>query len=85
MYLTPASYVIRIFGGVSNTARALKMSRYAVHHWKTRSRGRVPSSKQSLILEVAKSEGLDITTSDLIRGRRVSPKPSSRSHPVEHP
>lgn len=74
MYLPPAHYVIFKFGGPQRTADALKMSRYAVHHWKTRYRGRIPSSKQSLILEIAKSEGLDIIASDLIQGRRVDKK-----------
>lgn len=71
MKMNPAEYVIYKFGGVSKAAVALGMSRFAVHHWKTRSGGRIPSVRQSLILDVAKRDGIDIMSSDLVYGRMV--------------
>lgn len=71
MYMSPAEYVIYAFNGQTNAAKAIGISRSAVHHWTTRYRGRVPSSQLSTILSAAAMSGIDITAADLIQGRKV--------------
>lgn len=75
-HLSPAEYVIRIFGGVRKTARAIGVSPTAVVGWRAIGRrkeqlGRVPSKSQRRILERARELGLDLTAEDLIMGREV--------------
>ena len=71
MQLSPAEYVIHVFGGISATARAIGRSKMAVSYWKTQSKGRVPGPSQALVLAAARKKKLDITPEDLIRGRRI--------------
>jgi len=74
MSLSPAEYVIQVFGGVRATARAIGRSPSSISKWqKPRSQGGsdgcVPNAAQRIILEQAKKQGLDITPGDLIYGR----------------
>lgn len=76
MYLTPAEYVIRTFGSIRKTAKAVGKTHQAVSNWKKpKSRnglgGLIPSRAQQRILAAADALGLDITASDLIHGRDV--------------
>lgn len=76
MHLSPAQYVIYIFGGVRATARALgkhptTISKWQNHKTKTGVKGRIPSSAQRLILEVANELNLNITSDHLIYGKTV--------------
>jgi len=74
--LTPAEYVIHVFGGVRATALAIGRNASSVCKW-TKSKakhgldGKIPSSLQKTVLEVAKKRKLDIKAQDLIYGRRV--------------
>lgn len=84
MALSPAEYVIRVFGGVRATARAIGRSPASVSKWRTgRTRrgtgGRVPSVAAAIILGVAKDRGLDITPYDLLCGRPVTKEIDKRS------
>lgn len=77
MKLSPALYVIHIFGGVRATAKAIGRHHGTVIFWKKPkskggSDGRVPGCAQRLILAVAKRRRLDITPEDLIFGREVT-------------
>lgn len=74
--LSPAQYLVKIFGGVTPMSRALGISSQRIYGWlRYRSRygssGRVPSHIQMLVLERAKSMGLDITEADLVVGREI--------------
>lgn len=71
MQLSPAEYVVHVFGGVSCTARAIGRTPQAVTLWRTQAGGRVPGTAQKLILLAARKRKLDITPNDLIVGRRV--------------
>lgn len=70
--LSPAEYVIYIFGGVRATARAVGRTPPVVSKWaKEKGKGRVPVQVQPEILRVARERNLDITAEDLILGRVV--------------
>lgn len=69
--LTPAEYVIKTFGGVRATARAIEYTPEAISKWRYQGKGRVPTSAQELILDKADEMGLDIKPRDLIYGREV--------------
>ena len=77
MHLTPAEYVVHVFGGVRKAGRALGRSGGAVSNWNKSQKnggcgGLIPTRMQSIVLQIAKIQGLDITTEDLISGREVS-------------
>ena len=74
MYLTPVEYVIRIFGGVRATARALGYYPSAVSRWRKRKDYTIPSSSHKKVLETAKRKKLDLTAHDLIYGKFVEEK-----------
>lgn len=76
MYLSPAEYVVRKFGGVNATARAIGRTPGVVSRWnKPRSEGGcggyVPSAAQRLVLKEAKARRLKITPDDLAYGKTV--------------
>ena len=68
-FVLPAEHVIMTFGGVRQTAKHIGYQPSAISKW--RKSGRVPSSSQSKILQIADGMGLDITASDLINGRKI--------------
>lgn len=72
MRLLPAEYVIKVFGGVRATARAIEYTPEAISKWRYQGKGRVPSSVQKLILTKANEMNLDIQSDDLILGREVT-------------
>lgn len=78
--LTPAEYVIEVFGGVREASRAIGRSPSAVSRWQTSKDrggcdGGIPRVAQNLILKVAKLRGdIDITSSDLLEGRKIRRK-----------
>lgn len=68
---TPASRVIKAFGGVRETARVLDISSSTVSRWqKDREEGgtggRVPTKHQSAVLKHSEDRGLGLTPADLI-------------------
>lgn len=67
VHISPAECVIRAFGGVNATARAIGVERSAVSRW--RERGPVPTKSLKRVLEKAKELGLSLTSDDLIHGR----------------
>ena len=74
--MSPAEYVIYVFGGVRKTARAIGRSPTTVSKWpkpnnKKGSDGRVPGTAQAIVLEIAKKMKLDIKPEDLLYGRKV--------------
>jgi hypothetical protein len=69
--MTPAAYVISVFGGVRATGRAIGRTPECVSRWIHKMDGRVPGPSQRLVLEVARKQKLDITPNDLIYGRPV--------------
>lgn len=77
MQLTPAKFVILRFGGLRATARELNQTPGAICRWNApKSRhgcgGRIPSSVQNLILQIAKKKNLDITPNDILFGREIA-------------
>lgn len=73
-FLNPAEYVIKTFGGVRATARAIGRDKSSVSVWraskaKKGTGGLIPHKAQALILKVAREKNLDITPEDLILGR----------------
>jgi len=74
--VSPAEWVIRCFGGVRATARALGRSPGTVVKWRQPKEqrgtgGEVPRGVQRIILELARTKKLDITPNDLMFGRKV--------------
>jgi len=68
--ISPAQYAIEVFGGVSALARAVGRSRSSVSEWQTETEGKIPRKAAEKILEIAHDRGLDITSNDLIFGRK---------------
>jgi hypothetical protein len=68
--LNPVQYVIAVFGSSERVARAIGRNRSSVSRWQKK--GQIPTSVRMLILEIAKREGLDITSVDLDYGRSVA-------------
>ena len=75
MHLNPAQFVIRQFGGVIKTARLLGLNKSSVSRWKkgtpSRPYGRIPTTAQTEILNLARLMAVDITPEDLIKGREI--------------
>jgi hypothetical protein len=77
MYLNPAQCVVRVFGGVRATARAIGRTPGAITRWNRPKEeggtcGQVPSAAQRAILKVAKKKKLDLTPDHLAYGKTVS-------------
>lgn len=70
MYLTPAAYVILIFGGVRQCAKHIGRTASSVSKWQTGS-GLIPSQMQARILFKAQQLKLDLTEHDIIHGRKL--------------
>ncbi len=76
MMLSPAEYVIHVFGSGQAVANVVGKTRQAVYLWKRPRKlggcdGKVPTRSIEKILKAAKLRGLDLTAEDLIRGRNV--------------
>ena len=67
--LTPAEYVIEVFGGVRATARAIGYDPSSVSRWKRT--GKIPSASQPRLLDAAKKSGLKLSPHALILGHVV--------------
>jgi len=67
--IPPATLVVHAFGGVRSAARLLSCDASTVSRWQHT--GRVPSSWQRRVLELAWSKGIDLTAHDVIFGREV--------------
>ena len=79
MKLSPAEYLIHVFGGVRATARIVDREPSSVSKWqnyidKTGSQGGIPRVIHQTILKHAKKNGLDFTADDLVNGRNVPNK-----------
>ena len=80
MKMSPAEYVIALFGGVRPLSRIINKSPSAISMWRKNRRihsngkGCIPSSSHLVILKEAKKYKLDITPDDLIYGRKVVKK-----------
>ena len=68
--LSPAEYVIHIFGGTRKVARILNLTYAAIWNWK-KNDGIVPGKVQRLLLDAAHKDHLDLTPNDLIYGRKI--------------
>lgn len=68
--MSPVDYLCLIFGGTTQVAFTLGISKSAVSQWKTN--GKVPDRHAVKILDVAKSRGLDITLGDIVKGRAIA-------------
>ena len=76
LYYCPAEWVIKTFGGVGKTARAIGRDKSSVSRWRRAKEekgldGEIPRTAQKKILEQAKRLGHDITAEDLILGRVI--------------
>jgi hypothetical protein len=68
--IPPAKVVVSALGGVRAAARLLECDASTVSRWQVS--GRVPSSWQRRVLELAWSKGIDLTAHDVIFGRRTA-------------
>lgn len=71
--MTPADIVIARFEGVRPLARLLGKDPSTIHRWRMPAAkggldGRVPSSAQVRLLDLAKERGISLSASDLITG-----------------
>lgn len=78
-HVSPAEYVIHVFGGVVKTARALGRAPSSISEWQPktiggRSSGLVPSSIQKKVLQIAKRKNLPITEIELVFGGKIKVK-----------
>ena len=69
--LSPAERVIQAFGGNTETAQALGCNRSTIFRWtqpeeKGGTGGRVPSTRQAKVLQLARERGLSLTAVDLV-------------------
>ncbi len=75
IHFTPAEVVIRSFGGIGKTARALGIDKTSVSQWTNPRRrkvvGLIPNKVQRKVLEVAREMNIQLTTRDIIYGRTV--------------
>lgn len=74
MKLTPAQYVTEIFGGQSELAETLGVTRQVVYRWtntQSSTRGLIPSKYQARVLKIAEERGYDLTPRDVILGREL--------------
>lgn len=76
MRRSPAEHVIRVFGGVRATARAIGRAHTAVVLWRKPKAeggtgGKIPNAAITVIADLARRQKLDITADDLIYGRDV--------------
>jgi hypothetical protein len=69
MHITPVQCVIKAFGGVRKTARAIGRTPGAISLWKHRDW--IPSEISALVLKKARESGLDLTAEDVVLGREV--------------
>jgi hypothetical protein len=79
VHLTPAEYIIKVFGGVRKTARAIGRSPSSVVRWKSPAHvggtgGDIPDAAKRRILLVAKEQKIDINLEDLFYGRTIRSK-----------
>ena len=77
MRVSPAEYVIKVFGGVRKVARAIGRDPASVSRWRRTAGqkgtdGRIPSKAQQELLIQAKALGLDLNPEDLLIGREVA-------------
>lgn len=71
--MTPAELVINRFGGVRKLARLLGKDPSTIHRWKQPKErggldGRVPSSQQVKLLDLARAQGVALTAGELVVG-----------------
>jgi hypothetical protein len=74
--VSPAAYVIQLFGGVNALARIIGRDPSSVSKWtwpreRRGADGLVPNGLQLLILEEAQKRNLDLTPADILYGREV--------------
>lgn len=74
--MSPANYIISVFGGVRATARALHRSPSTVSKWRKSRKeggtgGQIPTLVQWQVLKVARLQKLPITADDIVHGRVV--------------
>lgn len=79
IYLTPAEVVVRSFGGIIKTAKALGLPKQTVAYWfdpKKRRKhfGLIPAPLQKNIYLAAKEQNIHLSAKDLILGRRIEVK-----------
>ena len=68
--ISPAEYVIGIFGGLSATARAAGVSAAStVQGWKER--GRIPQDYWTTLIDAAKASGKKVSLADFINEHEV--------------
>ena len=71
--MSPAHIVISRFGGVRALARLLGKDPSTVHRWKMPPDkgglgGRIPSTAQGRLLDLARERGVELTPAELISG-----------------
>lgn len=69
-HLNPAQYVVHLFKGIRPASRALSVSPTTIARWLAS--GFIPSRRQSIVLDMAKANRLDLKPEDLILGRDIS-------------
>lgn len=73
--ISPASYAIKILGGVNATARIVRRSPSSVSRWlkprrKNTKGGVIPTKAMRIIFDYARMKKLDISLLDLVYGRK---------------
>lgn len=68
MLLNPVEYVIKLFGGVRPLSRSINRAPGTISIW--RKKGFIPTRVQREVLMAARRRRLDLTTDDIILGRK---------------
>jgi transposase-like protein len=74
--MKPADIVISRFGGLRPLARLMNLDPSTIYRWRAPAAkggldGRVPSTHQLRLLELAREKGVQLTASELIEGAAV--------------
>lgn len=80
MPMTPAQFVVKVFGSQTAVAKILDIEVSAVNNWlnprmkkKGGGNGLVPSKHHEKLLKAARSEGLELTANHLVYGDKSPP------------
>jgi hypothetical protein len=90
MRVSPADYVVEVFGGDSQLAQLLGKTRECVRRWrldvaKGGLGGRIPTPSQRQIMALARKFKLDITYEDIVEGRLRRGRAQGRQQGKKHP
>lgn len=71
MIITPVEIVCSRFGSGARVAKLLNINRSSVYRWATKRKGKIPDKYYTELLRLAQIEGIRLTTSELLQGKKI--------------